>query len=170
MADRPTAEERLARLRELILHARAMPMSASCVVNRGDVLAAIDEVIDSLPQEIAEAQLVIEAAEERVAEGEATAARIIEEARQQAAEVAENSEVVQQAEEAAAKLRSDAEADAAALRHETDVYVDARLAAFESVLHKTTSQVRTARARLAERSGLDGSGTGKVEARSGLTV
>ena len=40
MADRETAEEKLANLRELILNARAMPMSASCVINRGDVLAA----------------------------------------------------------------------------------------------------------------------------------
>ena len=43
MADRQTAEEKLARLREMILNARAMPMSASCVINRGEVLAAIDE-------------------------------------------------------------------------------------------------------------------------------
>jgi len=30
------------------------------------------------------------------------------------------------------------------------------MAGFESVLHKTASQVKTARSRLAERSGLDG--------------
>ena len=38
---------------------------------------------------------------------------------------------------------------------ETDLFIDSRMAGFESVLHKTSSQVRTARARLAERSGLD---------------
>ena len=53
MAERQTAEEKLARLRELVLNARAMPMSASCVINRSDVLAAIDDVIDNLPDEIA---------------------------------------------------------------------------------------------------------------------
>ena len=42
-----------------------------------------------------------------------------------------------------------------ALRRETDLFIDSRMAGFESVLHKTTSQVHTARARLAERSGLD---------------
>ena len=36
MADRETSEEKLALLRELILNARAMPMSASCVINRGE--------------------------------------------------------------------------------------------------------------------------------------
>ena len=49
MPERPTAEEKLTHLRELILSARAMPMSASCVINRGEVLSAIDEVIDNLP-------------------------------------------------------------------------------------------------------------------------
>ena len=34
------------------------------------------------------------------------------------------------------------------------MFIDSRMASFESVLHKTTSQVRTARSRLAERSGL----------------
>ena len=38
---------------------------------------------------------------------------------------------------------------------EIDEFIDGRMAGFESVLHKTATQVRTARARLAERSGLD---------------
>ena len=46
MVGRGSAEERLAYLRELILNARAMPMSASCVINRDEVLAAIDDVIE----------------------------------------------------------------------------------------------------------------------------
>ena len=130
MAERQTAEEKLARLRELVLNARAMPMSASCVINRGDVLAAIDDVIDNLPDEIADAQQVIDRSQAKVAEEEA------------------------------ARLRAEAEADAAALRRETDEFIDSRMAGFESVLHKTASQVRTARSRLAERSGLS-SGDGR---------
>ena len=37
-----------------------MPMSASCVINRGDVLTAIDDVIENLPDEIADAQHVLD--------------------------------------------------------------------------------------------------------------
>jgi hypothetical protein len=54
----------------------------------------------------------------------------------------------------------------AALRRETDQFIDSRMAGFESVLHKTASQVKTARIRLAERSGLDGSGSDRVESRA----
>jgi regulator of protease activity HflC (stomatin/prohibitin superfamily) len=155
MVGRGTAEEKLAYLRELILNARAMPMSASCVINRSEVLAAIDDVIENLPDEIADAQQVIDTSASKVAEGEAEAGRILAEAREHAASLAQHSEVVRVAEQVAAQLRSEADQAAAALRREIDEFIDARMASFESVLHKTASQVRTARARLAERSGLD---------------
>lgn len=150
-----TAEERLARLRDLITNARAMPMSASCVINRAEVLASVDDVIAHLPDEIAEAQGVIDSSKSKVAEGEAEATRILKEARTQAAELAKHSEVVRVANEEAAKIRAEAEDDATALRKETDAFIDSRMATFESVLHKTASQVKTARGRLAERSELD---------------
>ena len=155
MPDRPTAEEKLTRLRELVLNARAMPMSASCVLNRGEVLTAIDEVIDSLPEEISDAQRVIDRTQAKIAEGEAVSQRLVAKARDEAEKLARESKIVEVAEEQAAKIKADAEAEAAALRKETDLFIDSRMASFESVLHKTSSQVRTARARLAERSDLD---------------
>lgn len=154
-----SAEDRLTDLRDLISEARAMPMSASCVINRSDVLAAIDHVIEYLPDEIAEAQEVIDRSKSRIAEGEAEAARIVGDAKEHATELAKMSEVVRVAEKMAAKIKADAEAEAEALRQETDAFIDARMASFESVLHKTTSQVRTARQRLADRSGLDSAPT-----------
>ena len=166
MIGRGRAEERLAYLRELILNARAMPMSASCVINRGEVLAAIDDVIENLPDEIADAQRVVEMAAYKIAEGEAEAGRILAEARNHAANLAQHSEVVRVAEQVAVQMRADADVEAAALRRETEEFIDARMASFESVLHKTASQVRTARARLAERSGLDGADTMKLDRRS----
>jgi hypothetical protein len=92
----------------------------------------------------------------QIAEGEAEAGRILGEAREHAAALAQHSEVVRVANEQAAQLLADAEEEAAALRRETDEFIDQRMAGFESVLHKTASQVKTARLRLAERSGLDG--------------
>ena len=99
MVGRGTAEEKLAYLRELILNARAMPMSASCVINRGEVLAAIDDVIENLPDEIADAQQVIDTSASKIAEGEAEAGRILAEAREHAASLAQHSEVVRVAEQ-----------------------------------------------------------------------
>lgn len=155
MADQAMAEEKLTQLRELILNARSMPMSASCVINRSEVLDAIDDVIDNLPDEIADAQQVIEVTKNRIAEAETEAGQIMAEAREHAASLAQHSEIVRVAARAAADLTEQAEEEAAALRRETDAFVDSRMATFESVLHKTASQVKTARIRLAERSGLN---------------
>jgi regulator of protease activity HflC (stomatin/prohibitin superfamily) len=155
MAAAGSVEERLARLRELVLNARSMPMSASCVINRTEVLEAIDAVVQHLPDEFVEAQRVIDQASAKIAEGEAEARRLVEEARSKVSELAEDSEVVHAAEAKAAAITAEAESEAAALRRETDVFIDARMASFESVLHKTASQVRTARLRLSERSSLD---------------
>ncbi len=156
MADRTTAEEKLAALREMIISARSMPMSASCVINRNDILAAVDDVIDNLPDEIAEAQSVIDAGAAKVAEGEGQAAEIVADAREQAAALAKHTEVIRVAEQDAAKIKADAEEEAAALRREVDIFIDSRMASFESVLHKTTSQVSTARQRLAQRTQTNG--------------
>jgi len=127
---RGTAEDKLAQLRELIINARAMPMSASCVINRGEVLAAIDDVIENLPDEIAEAQRVIDMAAFKIAEGEAEAGRIMADARDHAANLAQHSEVVRVAEHLADEMRADADEEAAALRRETDEFIDARMASF----------------------------------------
>jgi hypothetical protein len=132
-----------------------MPMSASCVINRSEVLAAIDDVIDNLPDEIADAQQIIDMSAAKIAEGQQEAGRILADARDHAANLANHSEVVRVAEQASDEIRSEAEKEAAALRRETDEFIDSRMASFESVLHKTASLVKTARARLAERSGLD---------------
>ena len=167
MPDRPTAEEKLTRLRELVLNARAMPMSASCVINRGEVLSAIDEVIDNLPDEISDAQRVIDRSQEKIAEGEAESQRLVAKARDEAARLALESEIVRVAQEKAAKIKADAEVEAQALRKETDLFIDSRMASFESVLHKTASQVKTARARLAERSDLDPADRARASARTG---
>jgi hypothetical protein len=161
-----SAEDKLVYLREVIANARAMPMSASCVINRGEVLAAIDDVLANLPDEIADAQRVIDMAAYKIAEGEAEAGRILAEARDHAANLAQHSEVIRVAEQIAAQMRAEADDDAAALRRETDEFIDARMASFESVLHKTVSQVRTARARLAERSGLDTGDTMRLDRRT----
>jgi len=154
MAEELTTETRLARLRELISSARSMPMSASCVVNRSEVLAAIDDLASHLPTEIDEAKAVIEDSKSRVTAGEAEAARIISEANEHALEQAGHSAQVRYAEERSAKIIADAEADAEELRREVDMFIDSRMAGFESVLAKTSSQVRTARHRLAERNGV----------------
>lgn len=145
----------LTALRELIAKAKAMPMSTSCIVNRSEALDLVDRISAALPRELSEARGLLNGSKSQIAQAEAEANRIIENAREQAAGLAGHTSVVKQAEEIASKLKHDSEAEAAELRIETDSFVDERMAGFESVLQKTASQVKTARARLSERSRLD---------------
>lgn len=152
MTDDQTVQNRLKTLRDLIASARSMPMSASCVINRAEALAAIDDLAENLPGELAEARGVLADRDATVSEGEAEAQRIITEARDQAAGQASGSSQAQAAQKRASQIIADARSEAEAFREEADIFVDARMASLESVLAKTNSQVRTARRRLAERS------------------
>lgn len=145
------AAEQLAQLRSMIERARSMPMSASCVVNRADALELIDQVTAALPEELGEARGVLDDSRSEIARAEAEGNRIIESARETAADLARHSTVVEQAEEQAARITAEARSEAEELRQETEAYIDERMAGFESVLHRTASQVKTYRARLAER-------------------
>lgn len=142
------AEQGLDQLRDIISQAKSVPMSASCVVNRADLLKLVDRIRSGLPEELGRAQGVL-------AHNEAEAQAVITAAQAEAERLVDDHEITQAARSAADKLRHDTERECEDLRRETDVFIDSRMASFESVLHKTASQVATARARLAERSGLD---------------
>ena len=53
-------EVSLERLTRLVEEARAMPLSASCVVNRTEVLELLDEIRAGLPSEITQASALLE--------------------------------------------------------------------------------------------------------------
>jgi cell division septum initiation protein DivIVA len=146
---------KLDELTALFENARAMPMSASCVVNRPEVLAHLDELRALLPTEITEAQRVIDERSAVVADGHAEADRIVEAARAERARMVAKTEVMREATAQAEVLLAAAQADADRMRLEIDDYVDAKLANFEVVLHKTMKAVEKGRAKISGRHELD---------------
>jgi cell division septum initiation protein DivIVA len=146
---------KLDELTALIDNARAMPMSASCVVNRGEVLAYIDELRALLPTEFDEARRVLDDKGAVIAEGHAEAERIIEEAKAERARLIARTEVMREATKEAEQTRAAANADAERMRREIDDYVDGKLANFEVVLHKTLQAVDKGRAKISGRHELD---------------
>jgi multidrug resistance efflux pump len=146
---------KLDELTALIENARAMPMSASCVVNRGEVLAHLDELRSLLPSEFDEARRVLDDKGAVIAEGHVEAEQIIEAARTERARMISKTEVMQEAAKAAEATVATAVADAERMRHEIDDYVDGKLANFEVVLHKTLQAVEKGRAKISGRQELD---------------
>ncbi len=140
--------DKIDELTAVVERARAVPMSASCVVHRGDVLALLDEIRELLPAELREAQAVLAERDALLRQAGDDAARILEEARAERDRLVEETEVHAAAVDEAARVREHAAAEAAQMRRETDEYVEAKLSQFEITLTKTLAAVHRGRERL----------------------
>ncbi|MGW3430652.1 cell division initiation protein [Streptomyces melanosporofaciens] len=128
--------------------ARSMPMSASCVVNRAELLAMLEEVRAALPDSLAHAQELIGGRDQMVAEAREEAGRIIESAHAQGASLISDTEMVRKSQEEADRILTEARREAEEIRAEADDYVDSKLANFEVVLTKTIGSVGRGREKL----------------------
>jgi cell division septum initiation protein DivIVA len=147
--------ELIEKLRSLIEGARSMPMSSSAVINRAEVLDLIGTLEAAVPTAFAESQRVYDEREALIAEAEARATRIVEEASLERDRLVSETNVYRIALREADELRTTVEQECAGLRQATDEYVDARLANFEITLTKTLEAVTRGRDRLHGRHELD---------------
>lgn len=152
MAETQESQDIATRIQELIAlieGARAVPLSASCVIHRGDVLEILDSVRLDLPSALSDAQEVLAARDSVIADGRLTAEQLITHAREEAARLVEETEIVVMASERANQLIAEATDDATAIKAEAELYVDGRLATLEVILTKTMDAVARGRSRLA---------------------
>lgn len=140
--------DKLDELSALIEGARAMPMSASCVVNRAQVLDLLDEVRALMPDSLAHADDVLADRDDILAVARRDAERIIELARTEAGELVSEHEIYRTALSEADLMRTEAAEQSRRMRQETDDYVDAKLANFEVALHKTLGAVQKGREKI----------------------
>lgn len=148
LEDMADVHSKLDELSAAVEHAKAVPLSASCVVHRAELLAAIDAIRRSLPAELAAADDVLRDRADVVARGQAEADEIIAAATAERDRLVSDHEIAQAAAREAAAIRAAAEAEAATMRREVEDYVDGKLANFEVVLHKTIVAVGKGRDKL----------------------
>ena len=141
-------ETLLHRLADIIGNARPMPLSASVMVNRDELLELVDEALGRLPVELREARWLLKEREEFLAKAQREADDILDAARVQAERMVQRTEVVRTAQHTARSLVDEAEAEARRLRHEAEDYCDQKLAQFEIVLDRTIKTVQAGRSRL----------------------
>jgi hypothetical protein len=144
--------DKLDELTAVVEGARSMPMSASCVVNRGEVLALLEEIRGLLPEEFRHAQMLLADRESVVDEGRREARRVLDRAEEERLQLTSETEVVSEARRVAAQIHAEAVAEAETMRAEVDDYVDTKLANFEVVLDKTLAAVHRGREKLSGRS------------------
>jgi len=141
-------------LAEAVSRARAMPMSASVLVSRAELLDLVAQAKQVLPTQLLEADDVLASADAQRAEAAARAEQVLSDARRRAEELVSQEQVVHAAREEAERILDEARTDAERMRREADDYCDRRLGDFEIDLGRVLAQVQAGRAKLAER--LDG--------------
>ncbi|WP_103512703.1 ATP synthase F0 subunit B [Streptomyces sp. SM13] len=152
-------QKKLDEIVEAVGSARSMPMSASCVVNRAELLAMLEEVRQALPGSLAQAQELLGGHEQLAEQARREAERIIESAHTQRGSLISETEIVRQSQSEADRILSEARREAEEVRAEADDYVDSKLANFEVVLTKTIGSVDRGREKLLGRGqGLDEQG------------
>ena len=141
-------DQKLEELSVLVEEAKAVPLSASCMVNRAVVLDLIDDIRDALPSSLSDADQLLAEREAVVAEGRREAERLIAEAREEQLRMLSQHEVYLVAVAESEALRAETLDEVTRMRRETDDYIDARLATFEITLHKTLVAVERGRDKL----------------------
>jgi hypothetical protein len=135
--------------------ARAMPMSASALVNRAELLALLDDLRELLPEELHHADLLLSDREAVVAQGREEAERLLAQAQAEHDRLVEQTEVVASARARAAQVQTQAQAEATRLLSEADDYVDRKLGEFEVTLDRLLQQVQRGREHLSQRAAAD---------------
>ena len=117
--------DRLNQLTVTVRSAKTMPMSASCLVNRAEMLDILERLHDDLPADLDQADALLSEREAVLGAGREQVERILEDARREREQLIEQTDA--------------------------DDYVDRKLAEFEVLLGQLASQVNNGRLRLTAR-------------------
>ena len=141
---------RLTELRAALEEARSMPMSASAVVNRAEVLGLVDRVEEALQHAFADAGEVVGERASVVASGQEEADEILRQAKSESERLVGETNVYRVAAARAVELEETAQRETDTLRAETEKYIEEKLANFELTLERTLDVVRRGRARISQ--------------------
>ena len=141
--------EKLASAISLVEEARGVPLSASCVLHRGELLELLDEARAGLPVDLESAQKVIASRDAIIEEGRLSAEQMITMAREDVARMVEQTSIVALARDEARRVLDEAREQGLQEKAEVEEYIDGRLATLEVILNKTQDAVARGRERLA---------------------
>jgi vacuolar-type H+-ATPase subunit H len=132
----------------IVEEARGVPLSASCVVHRGEILEILEGARDVLPADLSGAEDIIAKRDQIIEEGRSSAESMIATAREDVARMVEQTSIVQAARDEAQRILDEARDVAEDERREVEAYIDGRLATLEVILNKTMEAVARGRERL----------------------
>ena len=141
--------EKLTSAITMVEEARGVPLSASCVVHRGEMLEILDEARAALPTDLEDAEAIISSRDSIIEDGRISADTLVANAREEVSRMVEQTSIVAAARDEAKKILDDARMIAEEERAQVEEYIDGRLATLEVILNKTMDAVARGRDRLA---------------------
>jgi cell division septum initiation protein DivIVA len=141
--------EKLTTAIAMVEEARGVPLSASCVLHRGEILEVLDGARAALPNDLDAARKIIASRDALIEEGRLSAEALVASAREEVSRMIEQTAIVSAAREEAQHILDDAHIEADSEREEVEKYIDSRLATLEVILNKTSDAVARGRERLA---------------------
>ena len=144
----PQVEALLQNAIDIVADARPVPLSASSMINKDELLQILQSVADSLPEELRGARWLLKERDDFLARVQREGDEIISVARAHAQQMVQRTEVVKSAGDHARKLVADADAEARRLRLETEDWCDQKLGGFEVVLQRTLRTVEAGRSKM----------------------
>jgi cell division septum initiation protein DivIVA len=132
----------------IVEEARSVPLSASCVINRSELLQLLNQIKASFPNDLAKAISIQREKNLILEQAHIKADAVIQQARDEVARLIQRTEIVFSARKEAAKILSDAKAESECYRKEVEEYIDSRLANLEVILNKTLDVISKGRDQL----------------------
>lgn len=137
--------DRIDEIVAIVEAARAVPMSRNCMVDRNELIGALEELRVELPGELRRSANLLEERDKILDAGKREADRIIAEGEQEHARLVSVHEVMVSAEHEANRMVTEAREEAQRLRDEVDDYVDTALANFEQFLTRALASIERGR-------------------------
>lgn len=136
------------RVIDIVGMAKTMPLSASVLVSRDEVVDLLSSALERIPEEVRQARWLLRERDEFLADRAREAEALMEEVRVQAERMVSRTEVVRQANQVAQRILDEANEEARRMRHEAEDYCDQKLAGMEIVLERLMRTVQAGREKL----------------------
>ena len=129
-------------LESIILNAKQMPFTNKKVVSEEEVLQIIDELKETLPEELVQSKQIIAEREKILADAKQHAYNMIIQAKDYIAKLTEEHELVRQAQERAQQILAQANASSEELKGSSITYAGDVLKYVETTLEKTLFSIQ----------------------------
>jgi hypothetical protein len=145
-------EQDLRDLIEIITNAKQMPLSASALIPRDDVLGLLEQAVHNVPDEIREARWALRDREALMEAEQIKAMQLMDQVRAEAARMVDKTEIVRQSRLRADQIIAEAQTKARQIINQSEDFIDGKLAGFEIVLERLIKTTHSGRERLSSQS------------------